>query len=309
MIARAVASFGGVGFFPVAPGTAGSLVAVLLGAALCRGPFWLLPVMIVVVTVAGLLAIPRAVARDQDPGWVVIDEVAGQWIALLGLGTATPLGLLAAFLLFRLLDVTKPGPDRLGGPAAWRGRDHAGRHRRGGHRGGCADGATMGRTRETAVIDTEMQAAATAVLQTLRAQGTMLATAESCTGGLIAGALTEIAGSSDVVDRGFVTYSNAAKTAMLGVPAALIEAHGAVSAAVAQAMAEGALARSDAGITVSVTGVAGPGGGSAEKPVGTVWFGLARSGQPTLTVRHVFPGDRSAVRRATVLAALGLMDA
>lgn len=157
------------------------------------------------------------------------------------------------------------------------------------------------------MMDTETENLARSTLAALRQQGVMAATAESCTGGLIAGALTEIAGSSDVVDRGFVTYSNAAKTAMLGVPTALIESEGAVSAAVAAAMAAGALARSDAGVAVAVTGVAGPGGGSAEKPVGTVWFGLSATGQPTRTERIVFPGDRSAVRRATVLHALRLL--
>ena len=145
------------------------------------------------------------------------------------------------------------------------------------------------------------------MLAALRSAGLMVATAESCTGGLIAGALTEIAGSSDVVDRGFVTYSNEAKTEMLGVPAGLIEAHGAVSEPVARAMAEGALARSRAGVTVSVTGVAGPGGGSADKPVGTVWFGASRRGAGTVSERKVFSGDRSAVREATVRYALELL--
>ncbi len=148
---------------------------------------------------------------------------------------------------------------------------------------------------------------ATALLAAMRAAGLMVATAESCTGGLIAGALTEIAGSSDVVDRGFVTYSNEAKTEMLGVPASLIEERGAVSEPVARAMAEGALARSRAGVTVAVTGVAGPGGGSVEKPVGTVWFGAARRGGKTVSERVVFGGDRSAVREATVRHALGLL--
>ncbi len=157
------------------------------------------------------------------------------------------------------------------------------------------------------LIDAAMHEAARALLAALRARGMMVATAESCTGGLIAAALTEVAGSSDVVDRGFVTYSNAAKATMLGVPSALIEAHGAVSEAVARAMAEGALARSDAAVAVAVTGVAGPGGGSADKPVGTVWFGLAATGHPPRTERVVFPGDRSAVRRATVLHAFGLL--
>ncbi len=157
------------------------------------------------------------------------------------------------------------------------------------------------------MIDDEMRARATELLDTLRQRRMMVATAESCTGGLIAAALTEIAGSSDVVDRGFVTYSNAAKTELLGVPPEMIEAHGAVSEAVARAMAEGALARSEADVTVAVTGVAGPGGGSAEKPVGTVWFGCARRGGATVSERQVFPGDRAAVRAATVLRAFALL--
>ncbi len=150
-------------------------------------------------------------------------------------------------------------------------------------------------------------AAAESTLSLLRARGVMAATAESCTGGLIAAALTHIAGSSDVVDRGFVTYSNAAKTQMLGVDPALIEREGAVSEAVARAMAEGALQRSAAAVAVAVTGVAGPGGGSADKPVGLVWFGLARTARPTLVERHVFAGDRAAVRAATVASALRLL--
>ena len=157
------------------------------------------------------------------------------------------------------------------------------------------------------MIDADTMAMAEAVLARLRARGEMLATAESCTGGLIAAALTHIAGSSDVVDRGFVTYSNAAKTEMLGVAAASIAAHGAVSAEVAAAMAEGALARSRANMAVSVTGIAGPGGGSDAKPVGLVWFGFARKGVAVRTEQVVFPGDRAAVRAATVRHALGLL--
>jgi nicotinamide-nucleotide amidase len=141
---------------------------------------------------------------------------------------------------------------------------------------------------------------AAALLEACRSRGIMLATAESCTGGLIAAALTAIAGSSDVVDRGFVTYSNEAKHQMIGVPMPLIEIHGAVSEQVAAAMANGALARSRAAIAVSVTGVAGPSGGSADKPVGLVWFGLARTGAPVITERRVFPGDRTTIRAATV---------
>ena len=151
-------------------------------------------------------------------------------------------------------------------------------------------------------------AQAAAVLDTFRRRGLRLATAESCTGGLIAAALTHVPGSSDVVDRGFVTYSNEAKTAMLGVPAALISQAGAVSQEVAAAMAEGAIAGSLADVAVAVTGVAGPGGGSAEKPVGLVWFGCLRRGAAAITQSRVFPGDRAAVREATVAFALGLVE-
>jgi len=150
---------------------------------------------------------------------------------------------------------------------------------------------------------------AESLLAACRSKGITLATAESCTGGLIAAALTAIAGSSDVVDRGFVTYSNDAKHQMIGVPMALIEMHGAVSESVAAAMADGALARSQAAIAVSVTGVAGPGGGSADKPVGLVCFGLARTGTPAITERHVFLGDRTAVRAATVAHAFAMIRA
>jgi nicotinamide-nucleotide amidase len=131
----------------------------------------------------------------------------------------------------------------------------------------------------------------------------MLATAESCTGGLIAGACTDLSGSSNWFERGFVTYSNAAKSEQLGVPATLIETHGAVSEDVARAMAAGALAHSHAQVAVAVTGVAGPTGGTAEKPVGLVWFGFALSGQ-VLTEQMHFAGDRAAVRAATVHHAL-----
>jgi nicotinamide-nucleotide amidase len=151
---------------------------------------------------------------------------------------------------------------------------------------------------------------AEATLAAARVRKLTIATAESCTGGLIAGCLTEIAGSSDVVDHGFVTYSNAAKCELLGVPAALIEAHGAVSEPVARAMAEGALARSRADLAVAVTGVAGPGGGTAAKPVGLVHLALARKGEPTETRRMLY-GDigRSGVREETVATALELLSA
>jgi nicotinamide-nucleotide amidase len=158
------------------------------------------------------------------------------------------------------------------------------------------------------VIDDAILAQAAALLERCKAAGVMVATAESCTGGLIAASLTAIAGSSAVVERGFVTYTNESKTELVGVDPALIAAHGAVSEPVARAMAEGALARSRAQLAVAVTGVAGPGGGSAEKPVGLVWFGCARAGGPTVSARHVFPGDRAAIRRATVAEALAMLE-
>ncbi|MFQ0814406.1 damage-inducible protein CinA [Brucella anthropi] len=149
---------------------------------------------------------------------------------------------------------------------------------------------------------------AVAVLDSCRKAGVMIATAESCTGGLIAGALTDIAGSSDVVDRGFVTYSNEAKAQMIDVPMELINRVGAVSKEVALSMAEGALARSYAGVTVAVTGIAGPGGGSDEKPVGLVHVASARKGHPTLHRECRFgPKTRAEIRHATVLAALDLV--
>lgn len=144
-------------------------------------------------------------------------------------------------------------------------------------------------------------------LSACRAAGLTVATAESCTGGLIAGCLTELAGASDVLDRGFVTYSNQAKEELLGVPLSLIDAVGAVSAEVAEAMVKGALLRSRADLAVSVTGIAGPGGGSIHKPVGLVHFGLGRSGGQIRTERRVFPGDRTAVRLAAVAHALGMI--
>jgi nicotinamide-nucleotide amidase len=137
----------------------------------------------------------------------------------------------------------------------------------------------------------------------LERRGTMLATAESCTGGLIAAACTERAGSSAWFERGFITYSNEAKHEAIGVDAALIAAHGAVSEPVVRAMAEGALAHAHARVSIAVTGIAGPTGGSPEKPVGTVWFGWSVDGV-VRTERRRFDGDRATVRRATVVHAL-----
>jgi len=150
--------------------------------------------------------------------------------------------------------------------------------------------------------------AARALLARCEAAGLTLATAESCTGGLLGAALTAIPGSSKVFGFGWATYSDAAKQQQLGVAAALLAAHGAVSLPVAAAMAEGARRAAGADLALSCTGVAGPGGGSAEKPVGLVFIGVARTGAEPRVERHVFPGDRQAVRAATVAAALALAE-
>jgi nicotinamide-nucleotide amidase len=155
----------------------------------------------------------------------------------------------------------------------------------------------------------DIESLATEVLAAARRRGWMLATAESCTGGLVAGALTAIAGSSDVVIGGLVTYSNAAKQALLGVAPELLTTHGAVSEAVARAMAEGALGATGARLAVAITGVAGPGGGSAAKPVGLVHFATALAGGGTIARAERY-GDigRSAVRLASVRTALEMLQ-
>lgn len=154
--------------------------------------------------------------------------------------------------------------------------------------------------------DAEPQAAVEALARALRARGWRLATAESCTGGLIAAACTSLAGSSDWFDRGVVTYSNEAKCELLGVPAGLIAQHGAVSEAVARAMAEGALQRSNAQLAVAVTGIAGPGGATPDKPVGTVWLAVAAPAGVSV-LRLACQGDRAAVRAQAVAHALHLL--
>jgi len=138
----------------------------------------------------------------------------------------------------------------------------------------------------------------------LLARGWRLATAESCTGGLLAAACTDLAGSSRWFERGWVTYSNEAKQADLGVAPATLARHGAVSEAVVRAMAEGARTRSGAQLAVSISGIAGPDGGTPDKPVGLVWFAVACEGLPTVATQRQFPGDRAAVRAASVQAAL-----
>lgn len=146
------------------------------------------------------------------------------------------------------------------------------------------------------------------ILDLARKRGVMIATAESCTGGLIAGRLTDVPGSSDAVDRGFVTYSNAAKIEMLGIRPETLETHGAVSEEIAAEMAQGALARSQAGVAVAVTGIAGP-GGSERKPEGRVCFGLADAGGVRTETVEFGPRGRAAVRAATVEHALALLKA
>ena len=157
-------------------------------------------------------------------------------------------------------------------------------------------------------MPTQWAAAAQAVADTLLRRQWMLATAESCTGGMVAAACTDLAGSSAWLERGFVTYSNAAKTQMLGVDAQLIATHGAVSEPVARAMAQGALQHSAAQVALAITGVAGPGGGSDAKPVGTVWFAFAGPWGVHSEVQH-FGGDRAAVRQAAALHALLRLNA
>jgi nicotinamide-nucleotide amidase len=148
---------------------------------------------------------------------------------------------------------------------------------------------------------------ASLLLEAARSRSLKIATAESCTGGLISAALTEIPGSSDVFERGFVTYSNQAKAEMLGVPMELLDRHGAVSEEVARAMAEGAIRNSLADLAVAVTGIAGPGGGSKDKPVGLVHLATARRHGPVRHERRVFHGDRKEVRAATLKRAIELL--
>jgi nicotinamide-nucleotide amidase len=156
--------------------------------------------------------------------------------------------------------------------------------------------------------DRQIQDAATALLDLCKAKKLMVATAESCTGGLVAGALTDIAGSSAVVERGFVTYTNEAKEQMLGVPHETLVTHGAVSRKAAEAMANGVLAHAPADLAVAVTGIAGPGGGSAAKPIGLVHFAaVARGGRLIHRERRFGDVGRAEVRRLAVLEALAML--
>ena len=157
------------------------------------------------------------------------------------------------------------------------------------------------------MFDRETLALAENVLAACRTRGWRVATAESCTGGLVAASLTAIAGSSDVVERGFVPYSNKAKTELLGIPPDTIAQHGAVSAETAAAMAKGAVARAGVDLAVSVTGVAGPRGGTPEKPVGLVYLGIATRDAVARVERRIFPGDRTQIRDAALRCALELL--
>jgi nicotinamide-nucleotide amidase len=156
-------------------------------------------------------------------------------------------------------------------------------------------------------LPTDLLDLAKDVLVAAKASGVCITTAESCTGGLVSACLTAIPGASQVVDGGFITYSNEAKTRLLGVPRDAIADHGAVSDVVAAAMAEGALAQTDSDLAVAVTGIAGPDGGTKEKPVGLVYLALAQTDQDAIVKRYVFAGTRTDIRRATVAAALELL--
>ncbi len=158
------------------------------------------------------------------------------------------------------------------------------------------------------MIEPATVVAAAGVLKLYKECGLTIATAESCTGGLLSAALTAISGSSAVVDRGFVTYTNAAKTQSLGVPVSLLNAHGAVSAEVARAMAEGALHMSNADVAIAITGIAGPGGATEDKPVGLVYFACAREHMRTMSIeKHFGPIGRDGIREEAVVAALDIL--
>ena len=159
------------------------------------------------------------------------------------------------------------------------------------------------------MFDPETLALAQSVWDACRTRNWRIATAESCTGGLVAAALTAIPGASEVLERGFVTYSHTAKIELLAVPPETIAAHGAISAETAAAMAQGAAIRAGVDLAVSVTGIAGPGGGTAQKPVGLVYLGVARRGGAVRVERHRFPGDRAAVRQAALIEALMMLQA
>ena len=308
---RFIATFGYVGFLPgparhlgLAGGAAAGYLLHLLGG------FPLLAAATLARAMRSATGPPGSrpsSSDDLDPSHIVIDEVVGQWIALMPLSARLWLagappqvfpwpGWVGGFLLFRLFDIWKPGPGRLGRPAQGTDRASCSTTSSPGVAGARRDAPRRRRARVAAVI---AEAKARALIDAARARGWKIATAESCTGGLVSAAITDIAGSSDVFDRGFVTYSYPAKVAMLGVPQLLLTDHGAVSEPVARAMAEGALAASDADVAVAVTGVAGPGASEA-KPEGLVWFATATAdGHPRRAagVRRARPGAGAGAER------------
>jgi nicotinamide-nucleotide amidase len=301
----------GSGLSRFAPGTAGTLWAWVFFLALSPWMNDLRWALLIGASVPLGWWVCTVTARNMgvlDPASVVWDEVVAFWLILWLVMPTGLLGQLVAFGLFRGLGrppVPRPGPQHrpLGLGQGWLGH-HA--RRPGGRRlhapGDCAVAGmvTAGPTAAGAApAEGDTAQLVQALADQLLARGWMLAAAESCTGGLIAAACTDLAGSSQWFERGFVTYSNAAKAQMLGVDAALIAQHGAVSEAVARAMAQGALPHSQAQVALAVTGVAGPGGGSADKPVGTVWFAWAWAGQ-VIAEKQTFAGDRATVRQATV---------
>ena len=321
-----VASVFGIGYFDVAPGTIMSAIAVPLAIliAIFGGGGMGVLASSLIAFVIGVLACADHVreTKREDPSECVIDELAGQWLAcsfcLLTFGGLLPpahisLPLFAlAFALFRLFDIWKPWP------VSWADQQNqravlALLDRRYGCRpdGGRAGGGGP-LISAPVMFSKDLLDRAENLLATARAGGVRIATAESCTGGLIAALLTEIPGSSDVFGRGFVTYSNQAKEDMLGVPAATLRQHGAVSEPVARIMAEGAIRNSTAQLSVAVTAarIAGPGGGTGRK---AGWLGVhiavARAGEPTLHREYRF-GDigRGEIRLASVAAALEMLQ-
>jgi nicotinamide-nucleotide amidase len=288
----------GAGLLPRAPGTWGALAALpcAWGMVLLGGP-WLLLGGTVATFGVGLWASARymTIAGVDDPAAICIDEVVGQWLTLL----VAPLDPIA---------YVRHGQALAGELGRSGGRRPDRRHARRpdrrrlrwvgpvSHRA-MAAGMTFSRS---------SLERARRLLEACETHGLRLVTAESCTGGLIVACLTEIPGSSSVVERGYVTYDNRAKQELLGVPAGTIERVGAVSEEVARAMAEGALERAGGGLAIACTGIAGPGGATPNKPVGLVHLAVARHQASTLHAHRIFPGDRAEIRSASVDAALDL---
>ena len=315
-LSQILGTCGGVGYLKPAPGTWGSLVTLPATLAVHTiGGFPLVAATTIAATGVGFWAAADMTKgqEDLDPSEFVLDEFAGQMLALWALSlpawlhglniTALWPGWIAAFRPVspvRHLETRPRGLGRSQKRPLWCDDGRCDRRRNGGG-GRRTDGRIFTWSSWPMTVDVA------ALLDAAKAKGLTVSTAESCTGGMIAAALTDIAGSSAVVDRGFVTYSNQAKQDMLGVLPATLDAHGAVSEEVAVQMAEGALANSGTDIAVSVTGIAGP-GGSEFKPEGRVCFGLAAKGLPTFVETKEFGAlGRDKVRAATRDHALHLI--